>query len=243
MDFLGLSQVEIKQKLTVQGYIRKNFKNITPIPIDLIDLIYLFYLQKLIWNKKEIIQTNPIEFLEDNKVECHGRTTLFADYIIKSNEHDIFSWNIILEQFCHYSQYGFVSVTDDNKPNISSSRSKYSQLHSNGGFVSVYSNMGTLDAIIQELPPPRYIINATKIAKKYVKIGGTIKQFKKGGHKVIIGFKANMKEKKLIAFYQGKEIGATFINLPDKIIPAVYLENSNTRTQPKFICSIEHANL
>ena len=145
--FTKKNKIKKKDLILVQGYIHINYSEFELIPIDIINIIILFYHILLIWHK-EWIQSNlidSVEYISDTKIISHGRTQLYADYVIKSNEHNIFSWNIIFDKIDNFVQFGFVKVTDDNKPNIKKQgynaiNNKYlDQLHNNRGYVSYFN--------------------------------------------------------------------------------------------------------
>ena len=127
----------------IQGYIHKNYLEYELISSDIINIIVLFYHIVLNWKKEWTQSEFPIEYLSDNKVKCHGRTQLFADYTIKSDTDDIYSWNIIFDKIDSYIEFGFVRVTDDDKPDIIKQGYDIgvtvSKLSDNRGYVSYFS--------------------------------------------------------------------------------------------------------
>ena len=69
----------------------------------------------------------------------------------------------------------------------------------------------------------------------------SIKEFNKGEDKVYIGLKVDMKKRELTVFVDDEEVGIIYKNLPDKIMPVLYLETK--KTGDCNICSIQKSNL
>ena len=67
-----------------------------------------------------------------------------------------------------------------------------------------------------------------------------IEKFDGGNNKVVFGLKVNMKQKTVSLFRNNNKIGVLWQNIPNKIMPAVYLW---CNPRPSNICTIQHVNL
>ena len=144
----------------------------------------------------------------------------------------------------NYIQFGFVTVTNDNKPyvtkqGIGTSTLDVDQLQNNKGYIHRLSIHGTNDQI--GLLTSSQFPNIQRISSS-VKLNQAITEFTEDEDKqIIFGLKVDMKSRKMYLYCDGEEIGETYSNLPDKIIPAVYLESPDASNSN--ICSIEETLL
>ena len=155
--------------------------------------------------------------MSDNRCKFSSKQAkVCVDYKIKSKAHKIFAWEFKLHKISNYSWIGF--VRGPAKQNINNWN--YFLGGNNMNEYSIGFGSGTKSLSIQN--KGGYNHNQSVPLTKSVRTGDRFK------------FKANMKNKTVTVYHNGKNLGSLFQNIPNCIVPAASNSSSHMEISVNF---------